>query len=130
MTSVESKVRAGKALSTSHPALSPCSKEEPVTADILSDCAGCAGLREQNRQLASLLTDEADALHAVREYALECGSRAGALIDAATVAARLWPILAGLDLKPRVCPVCVERRLALVKHAEVLDSLAGLRRVG
>lgn len=99
----------------------------PQPTQTTTDCRNCVSLRSQNTALANLLTDEADALHAVREYALECSERAGAQIDAATVSARLWPILAGVNLIPRPCPRCVERRLQEVRHAEFLTGLAGLQ---
>lgn len=74
-----------------------------------NSCANCASLRTQNASLCDLLVQEADALHHVREYALECSERAGGAIDPATVASRLWPILSGIPIPPRPCPRCVAR---------------------
>jgi hypothetical protein len=88
-----------------------------------------AALREQNRNLADLLVQEADALHAVREYAMELSERTGAAIDPATVAARLWQIVAGLPIPVRPCQRCVERAVALRREADLILGLAGMQKV-
>lgn len=95
-----------------------------------TDCPSCASARAQNRNLCDLLVQEADALHAVREYALECSSRAGAQIDAATVAASLWTLISGVPIPVRPCPVCVERRIYEARRADMLLGLADLQRAG
>ena len=100
-----------------------------MTEASIPNCSGCDALRAQNRSLCDLLTEEADALHAVKEYALECSSRAGAMLDAATVAAALWPMLSGIPLPARPCPACVSRRARELRRADVLLGLADLQRV-
>ena len=86
-----------------------------------------AALRQQNAALCGLLLEQTDMLRAVRRYAEECRARAGATVDPATVAARLWQILAGLDLS---CPRCAAREIAGRRHAEMILGLADLQRAG
>ncbi len=92
------------------------------------DCPSCANLRTQNTALCDLLVQESDALHAVGDFAREMSSRAGSQIDAATVSARLWPILAGIPLPVRPCQRCVDRAVTLRREADSLLGLADLQR--
>lgn len=93
-----------------------------------TDCPYCDAEREQGRRLTDLITDQRVALHAILEYAEECKARAGAQLDALTVAATLHGLLAGLNLRPRPCEACEARRGAFLAQAEFLTGLADLQR--
>jgi hypothetical protein len=104
-------------------------RHETATAPATrTDCLYCASEREQGRRLTDLIKDQRKSLHAVLEYADDCKARAGAQLDALTVAATLHALLAGLNLTPRPCEVCVARREALHRHAAFVTGLADLQR--
>ena len=104
-------------------------RHETATAPATrTDCVYCASEREQARRLTDLITDQRIALHAVLEYAEECKARAGAQLDAMTVAAALFALLSGLNLTPRPCPSCVRRRELDERFAAFLTGLADLQR--
>ncbi len=90
-----------------------------------TDCPTCASERAQSRAMAESLNDFVAALRGVRAYADECMHRAGAMIDAATVAASLAPFLSG-----RVLPVdsAISVRVGLLEDALSRDEHIALVR--
>ena len=82
-------------------------------------------LRAQNKLLADLALEQNERLVELRRYAEECRSRAGAQLDALTVAARLAGILWGART---ACPACEARRAEERRTAEMILGLANLQR--
>jgi hypothetical protein len=73
----------------------PASSLDANSARTLHPSDDPVTLRAHNRALAEVIVEQQDILRRVRALVEEYRSRAGAQIDAGTVAASFWPIIEG-----------------------------------